>query len=362
MKQVFRRTWYPVLALSLFSLSAALLIWQSSLSDWHDFDVFYDGASAALAGRSIYIVVGKYNLPFWYPPWTAWFFIPFAVWPRQIGLLLYQTASAIGAVLVLRYLKCYYDPGSSFLDQLVILALLVPMSMELVVVGQMEYILLGLVVLSIWAADHKKPVLAGMIFPFLLEKPHLLIPFTLFLFWRLGKRGLLAASLTTIVMLAIATVLSPGWYLDMYYLLQASGGRTSGLAFTTFPALLGNSENWLGTGNLPFTLVLILVAILILWRFRGLPTVPLLSFALALSLFCAPRAYAYDLPMLIPALAWLTAGRFRSAVWIWVAAGLLPQAVGFSSIAYLATLLVCVLAVRKAALETLPAPEVQGAA
>ncbi len=350
MTPALRRIGYPVLALSLFSLSAALLVWQSRLSDWHDFDVFYEAASAALAGKSVYIIVGKYSLPFWYPPWTAWFYVPFAVWPRQIGLLLYQGASVAGAVLVLRYLKRYYDPESSTLDQLVILALLIPMSLELVVVGQMEYILLGLVVAAIWAADRGKPLLAGLIFPFLLAKPHLFIVFAPFFFWRLGRRGLLVASLATLALLALATALSPGWYRDMYQLLLATGGRTSGLAFTTFPAMLGGHENWLGTGNLAFTIPLILVAILILWRYRSLPTLPLLSLALALSLFSAPRAYAYDLPMLIPALAWVAAGRFRSTVWIWIVACLLPQAVGFSSFAYLATLFVCALGVRKAAL------------
>lgn len=357
MRPVLGRILYPVLALSFFALSLALLFWQASLSDWHDFDVFYGGASAALAGRSIYIIVGKYNLPFWYPPWTAWFFIPFAVWPRNIGLLLYQAAMAISAILVIRHLTRYYDPGFNFLNQLVIVAVLIPMSIELVVVGQMDYIFLGLTVLLIWLADRRHPIWAGVLFPLLLTKPHLIIPFTLFLFWRLGKRGLIAAGLTTLAMLVIATILSPGWYLDMLHLIGLTGGRTAGLAFTTLPSLLGGRENWIGTGNLLFTVVLIIAAILLLWRFRTLPTIPFLSLALALSLFGAPRAYAYDLPLLIPALAWLTAGRFRSTVWIWIVAGLWPQAVGFSSLAYLDVLLVCALGIRKAALETSTIPK-----
>jgi hypothetical protein len=357
MKQFIRKIWYPALAVLLFALSVALLILTSIASDWHDFDVFYDAGTAALVGRPIYAVVGQYNLPFWYPPWTAWLFIPFAVWPRHLGLLLYQATSAISALLALRYLTRLYDPAFRVLDELVIVALLIPMSLQLVLVGQMDYIILGLLALIIWAAAHKKDVLGGMIFPFLLAKPHLIVPFTLLLFWRLGKRGLLVAGFTSIVLLVAATILSPGWYFQMFDLLQASGNRTAGLAFTTFPSLLGGQENWIGTGNLLFTFALVCAAILVLWRFRGLSTVPLLSLALSLSLFCAPRAYAYDLPLHIPALVWLTSGRFRSTVWLWLVAGFFPLAVGFSSAAYLVTLAVCVLGVRKAALETSRVPQ-----
>ncbi len=352
MNRMARRLGYPVFVLSFFALMVAFLIWQSTLSDWHDFDVFYDAARAALAGGSIYIIVGKYNLPFWYFPWTAWFFIPFAAWSRPVGLLLYQVASVLSVVLVVRYLTRFYDGKFRVLDQLVILALLIPMSVELIVVGQMDYILLGLLVLIIWAAATDRPELAGVIYPFLLAKPHLIIPFTVMLFWRLGRRALLTAGITTLILLAAATILAPNWYLEMFDLIQSTGGRTSGLAFTTFPSLLGGRENWIGTANLPFTILLILAALLVAWRFRDLPTVPLLSLALSLSVLCAPRAYAYDLALHIPALTWLASGKFRSTAWIWVVAGLLPQAVGFSSLAYLDTLFVCVLAVRKALLET----------
>ena len=312
MNHIFRRVLGTALALSLLLVSVKLLVIRSRISDWHDFEVFYSAAAAALAGKSIYIVVGQYHLPFWYLPWTAWFFIPFVVWPQHIGLLLYQAASLISVVLVIRYLTRYYNPKFGFFDQLLIIAFLVPMSLQLVEIGQMDYILLGLLVLTIWAADHQKPVLGGLIFPFLLAKPHLIIPFTFYFFWRIGKRGLLVAGASSVVMLAIATIVRPGWYIEMLHLLQSSGLRTDGLPFTTFPSLLGGTENWIGTGNLPFTTILILVALLLVWKFRSLPTVPLLSLALTLSLFCGLRSYAYDLPLLIPGLVWLTAARFRT--------------------------------------------------
>ncbi len=94
LKRFARDVGYPVLVISMFLLSLVLLFLERRGSDWHDFDVFYGAASAALAGKSIYIIVGQYHLPFWYPPWTAWFYVPYAIWPKHTALLLYQATLA----------------------------------------------------------------------------------------------------------------------------------------------------------------------------------------------------------------------------------------------------------------------------
>lgn len=334
-----------VILTSLLGLSVATLV--MTRSDWHDFDVFYHAASAALAGKSIYIIVGQYNLPFWYLPWTAWFYIPYAIWPKQTGLLLYQATSVISAILVVNSLSRYYQPNFKFQDKILILAFLAPMSLQLIMVGQMDYILLGLLMCIIWAADQKKDILVGILYPFLLTKPHLIIPFSIFLFWRSGKRAFLVSIFFSLVMLLVETMLSPDWYLEMFQRLQESGQRVDGLPFATFPSLLGLQENWIGTANLPLTLLLITFAILVLWKFRSLSTVPFLSLALAASLFCAPRAYAYDLPMLIPAMIWLTARDFNLRWWLWVCVGIFSIFALFSSNIYWITLLVFGLSIYK---------------
>lgn len=342
-----KRILYSTFVFSAFFLSVLLFFVQSARSDWHDFDVFYHAATAALAGKSIYIIVGQYHLPFWYLPWTAWFYIPFAIWSKQTGLLLYQATSIISAILVVSSLTRYYQSNFKFGYKVLILAFLAPMSLQLIMVGQMDYILLGLLVCIIWAAEQKKDVLVGILYPFLLTKPHLIIPFSIFLFWRSGKRALLVSILFSIAMLLVETMLSPGWYLEMFQRLQESGQRVDGLPFATFPSLLGLQENWIGTANLPLTLLLIAFAILVLWKFRSLSTVPFLSLALAASLFCAPRAYAYDLPMLIPAMIWLTARDFNLRWWLWVSVGIFSIFTLFSSNIYWITLLVFGLSVYK---------------
>lgn len=330
----------------MFSLG--LLVYGLTQYDWHDFDVFYTAAQAALNGKSIYITVGQYNLPFWYFPWTAWFYIPFSLWPYRIGLILYQTATVACAILVVTKLTNFHRPNFQFIDTLLIYTLILPMSAQLMQVGQMDYILLGLIAMVMFAIDQKREILAGGLIPFLWIKPHLLIVFTLFALWRGGRRTVLISLILSGAMLLVETAISPDWVGEMLDLLRAGSQRTHGLQFTTFPNMLGFQENWVGTANLPFTVPLIIIAILITWRYRSLPTIPLLSLALAASLFCAPRAYAYDLPLLIPPLIWLTAKDFKKHIWLWILAAAIPFLSGFASISYLVIALVFLLSIFKA--------------
>ena len=339
---------YPVFVLSNLLLSLRLLAHGIINYDWHDFDVFYNAAASALAGNSIYIIIGQYHLPFWYFPWTAWFYIPYAIWPAGFALILYQGTSILCAIFIVRKLTKYYRPDFIFLDSLLIFSLIIPMSLQLMIVGQMDYILLALIVITMVAIEQKKDILAGVLLPFLWAKPHLLIVFTLFAFWRAGKRTVFISLVFSALMLLLETIISPGWYFEMINLLHIGSQRTDGLKFTTLPNFLGFQENWVGTANLPFTIILIALAILITWRFRSLPTLPLLSFALTASLFCAPRAYAYDLPLLIPSMIWMTAKEFKSNSWLWFSAAMIPLLTGFSSSAYLVTLVVFLLSIWKA--------------
>jgi K+ transporter len=76
------------------------------------------------------------------------------------------------------------------------------MSIQVMIVGQMEFILLGLLVIVMHAIDQKKEILAGLLFPFLWTKPHLLIVFTLFAFANGGKRIAVISMVFSLVMLA----------------------------------------------------------------------------------------------------------------------------------------------------------------
>ncbi len=346
--RLIKRSLYYAFFISAILLGLRFLAYGMFETDWHDFDVFYNSAKAALDGKSIYIVTGALHLPFWYLPWTAWFYIPFAVWPIEVARSLYKGLSVLAAILIVNSLTHYYNPGFKFRDKILIFALIIPMTLQLMIVGQMDYILLGLIVIIMYAIDKEKDILAGALFPLLWIKPHLFIVFTLFAFWRAGRRTMWVSLILSVAMLLFETIISPGWQFEMLNLLQGGTQRTASVGFTTFPNLLGSQENWVGTANLPFTIFLIILAILVVWKFRSLPTLPLLSLALTASLFCAPRAHAYDLTFLIPSMIWLTAKDFKSNTWIWIAGAVLPMLTSFGPNAYLLTLLIFTLSIERA--------------
>ena len=352
-----QRPLYIAFVLLLFIASLFILNYGMTEMEWQDFFVFYGAAKSTLLGESLYQITGEHNLPFWYFPWTAWIFIPFAFFSEATALLIYKGVFVLGAILAVHSLATFHNPKFQFWDKVLILSSVTSMSLQTMIVGQMEFILLGLIILAMYAIDQKRFILAGIVMPFLWAKPHLLIVFTLIAFWLGGMRMILAAAATSVFMLLIETFRSPGWYLEMFNLLKTGQGRIDGPIFTTLPNMLGFQENWVGTANLPLTVLLIVLAIFVVWKVRWLSAIPLLSFALAASLFCAPRAYAYDLPLLIPAMIWLTAKDFRSAFWVWIVAGVLPPLAKYSSNTYLLTLLVFLLCIGKAYLETRQAGE-----
>jgi hypothetical protein len=69
---------------------------------------------------------------------------------------------------------------------------------------------------------------------------------------------------------------------------------------------------------------------------------------MAASLFCAPRSYAYDLVLLIPAMIWLSEKWSITTALIWVVAALIPLLWHFSAESYLVTLMIFVLCIVKA--------------
>ncbi len=358
LRQLTFQTFYYLIITFAFVSCATLLIYGITKSSAQDFGVFYNSANAALHGESIYITSGESQLPFLSPPWGAWFYIFFAIFPKEFALILYAVVSVLSIIMVINILTRYYTPDFKFLDKALIFSLIIPMNFLLIIVGQMDYILLGIAVIIIYAIEQKKDVLAGILFPLLWIKPHLFIIFTLFAFWRAGKRALLVSLALPAFMLLLETIIRPGWQFEMLNILRSTAQRSDyKWNVTTLPNLLGSQENWLGTANLPFTILLIISAILILWKFRTLPTIPLLSMAMAASLVCAPRAYAYDLPLLIPAMLWLTTKDFKSNIWLWIAGALIPFWAEFSSGSYLLTLLVFFLCVFKA-YNTLSKPQV----
>jgi hypothetical protein len=315
-----------------------------------DFPVFYGAARNVLKGLSIYTDYGVHHLPFWYFPWVSWVFLPLAVLSSRLAWIIYIILSFMVAFLSIHALANYYEHFSSF-DRLYMFSMLLWIGWHDYAVGQISFFLLGVAVLSMLLAGRNQSILAGLVIPLLLMKPHLFIIFIPLLVWLGGKKTLIAGTLVTLSLLMIETLITPPWIRQWLGLLALGPGRVDVnpfFKFTTFPTLLGFSQNYLGTANLPFTIGLVIIAAFVVVRFRSLSKIPLLSIALAASLFCAPRSYAYDLVLLIPALVWLSE---KGSVWsalLWLVCALIPILAHFSAGSYLVTLLVFSLCIVKA--------------
>ena len=218
-------------------------------------------------------------------------------------------------------------------------------------VGQLSLLILGATVLVMLLIEKGHSILPGLLIPLLLIKPHLFIIFIPLLLWQGGKKTFFAGTIITLVFFGIEFVMNPHWVGQMVSLLMEGTQRVEANPFwnfTTLPTMLGFSQNYTGTANLPVSLVQMLIAALVVIRFRALPKIPLLSLALAASLFCAPRAYAYDLVLLIPAMIWLSEKWSYKTVLLWAVCAIIPVLARYSAGSYLVTLLVFTLAIWKA--------------
>jgi hypothetical protein len=217
-------------------------------------------------------------------------------------------------------------------------------------VGQMSYLVLGAAMLVVFLLAREQKYLAGLCLPLLLLKPHLFLIFIPLVLWMGGWKTFLTGALASLSLFGIEFLITPDWVRQMLGLLTHGAGKfdtNAAWEFTTLPSLLGLGQNYLGIANILVTALLIIIAALVVIRFRFLQKIPLLSLALAASLFCAPRANAYDLVLLIPAMIWLSEKWSIKTALIWAAAALIPFLAHFSAGSYLVTLMVFALCIYK---------------
>lgn len=348
----FPKVWkfaVPILSLACFVIVLNIIINTISSNDFHDFNVFYSSAQAAIRGETIYRLYGPYDLPYWYFPWLSWFFIPVAIIPFDTAKYLFTFANFLSLGYLIGTLRRYFYSHLALSTQLFIFTMSIFMCWLLFKVGQMDFILAAIVVALMVMIDKKQNLQAGLFFPVLLFKPHLLTIFIPFAIIRGGKKLIIASLVSLLVVCLIAFALIPDWPMEMIQMLEHSGQRTDNhWDFTTFTELIGLDENWSGTGNIPVTLAIMLICFILVWKNQHLPTIPLLSQALAASLLCAPRAYSYNFPFLIPTLLWLPSEKPPLIFFLWALIGVISLASGYSTGAFLIVILAFGLSVIKA--------------
>jgi hypothetical protein len=318
-------------------------------SEFWDFSVFYSSARAALQGQTIYRTYGSRHLPYWYFPWVAWAFVPLSLLPFETAKLVYVVLTVGSAASVVYFGSHLFNPKTPISSQIFILGISLLMSWLLFRTGQLDFILAAVVLGVILLIHRRQDIAAGLLFPLLLFKPHLLAVFIPFSFVRGGKRYIASALASVVVLSALAFVLIPNWPAQMVRMLQEYGGRTDNIwHFATFAELIGRTENWSGTANLWITGALFLIGFAAAWKSQHLRTASFLAFTLAASMLCAPRAYSYNLPFLLPALLWVTVGSTDLTILIWTAVGIVAVAAQFSTGTYVIVLLTFVLGMMQA--------------
>lgn len=349
LKTSLKQILYTTFALTIFMVASWFILYTIAHSEFWDFNVFYSSAKVALSGKNIYRTYGQYHLPYWYFPWVSWFFIPFAIFPFEAAKCIYMVITFLSVLITIRSIGLYFNSQLSFVNQMLFTAMSILICWLLFRVGQTDFILVALITAMIFLIDKKQNIQAGILFPILLFKPHLLIIFIPFAMLRGGKSFFLSASLSVILLSLAAFIQIPNWPTEMLRMLNESGLRTDNTwGFTTLSALIGREENWSGTANIPITIILILAAFITTWKNQHLATTPFLILALAMSLLCAPRAYSYNFPFLIPALLWLAAENTATTVFFWIGLAILSFATNFSTGAYLLVMITCALSFLKA--------------
>lgn len=332
-----------------FLFLIGLTIYPAKIYELIDYAVFIGSARNLLAGIDIYSVFGGHALPFWYFPWLTLLFIPFTVFPLALGQVVFTLLNTLVGFYSLKKLVAETGTDNFYLVT-GLFSLVLCMGWLVFSVGQITYLLLGTCVLCIVLIKRDKKGLAGCLVPVLILKPHLFIFFLPAMLLVGGRKFFLSGTVSTLGCVGIAFLIQPDWLVRMYTLLTGGVFRVDvdvPFQFTTLAALLGFDQNYLGTANLPITAALLLVSGFLLWKIRKLPLSAFLSMALAFSLLCAPRSYAYDLPLLVPALVWLSEKWSRKTFLLWLAAAIIPLVALYSSGAYLLVVLVCGLGVYK---------------
>lgn len=347
------KTSYKVFVLVnlLLAVSFMLLTLSHSRgSELWDFQVFHGSGQNVLAGNSIYTYYGLAHLPFWYFPWVSWIFLPLALFPFEIASYLFLAVGLFIVAVVIHSLTRLYQ-GVGVFDRIYMFSMVIWLSWQVYRVGQMSYYVLGGAVLALFLLARDRKYLAGLCMPLLLMKPHLFIVFIPLVLWMGGWKTFLSGALATLGLCGIEFLITPDWVRQMVgSLIRGVGNVDINIfyKFSTLPTLLGFHQNITGTANIPITAVLAVIAAYIVYRFRSLPKMPLLSLALVASLFCAPRSYAYDLVQLIPAMIWLSEKWSPGTALMWFGAALIPFLSHFSDGSFFVTLIVLVLCIVKA--------------
>lgn len=276
-------------------------------------------------------------------PWLAWLFVPLTLFPVSLAFRIYFFINVGLLLLVFVLLWKVEKITLSPINYIYIFACGLAISYYCLGFGQVTIIQLAALTIMMVALQRGHDTLAGALFPLILIKPHLII-WLLFCLLLLGRWRFIICGIVSTVLVSIAgLIFQPGWPMEMIttFINGQAKSTMESWKFMTFPGLL----------SLPPIYGLLVLPLSIpglLWlrgRIKPFPFSTQFAIWLAFSLATSPYAFAYDLPLLFPALIWLSRPWSLFTALIWFAFAATVTLTGFSGGTYLIAIATCVLIV-----------------
>ncbi|HCK67182.1 MAG TPA: hypothetical protein DHW49_13040 [Anaerolineae bacterium] len=337
---------------SICSLLLLIVFVKIQNSDLLDFEIYYEAGRSVLNGEKVYQFYGNYQLPFQYFPWIAWLFAPFAIFDIHTAWILFSLINIFlffySIFILLNITEKEVDSNTKITLSLFYLSAALVMSLLLFTVGQISIFLLFLCTVTIKLIDEDKRTIAGILTPVLLLKPHLMLVFFPIVLKKGGKDYLLSSIISIVILGSIATLLNTEWITEMLKIIFLGQLRGDDLlwGYTTFAGAF-EMKNW-RIINFYFSIPSLIISYFIIHKIRNATTVLYLISGLTLSLFAAPYSFAYDLPLLTPALVLLSSQYKNFSLLIWGIAVIVPIISGFQGQSYFLILIVSILVIFEA--------------
>jgi len=353
-------------SLVFLTVLAAFLVWGGCrVLSWDrafpDFICYWSAGKIVAAGASPYDVdwqtriqheygwdkatdgFGVYDfLPFYYPPWFAWFwvvFLPLGYTGAKIawffvnveltlltGHLLTQTVRGVPRWLPLWLVPCFL------------------FSLTAVLLAQTTTLVFFLMVLTWYLLEQRQDRAAGVALAWLTLKPQLTAVLLLgLLLWLIRQRRwavLGAFGLTLSVLCLISTLLEPSWLFQMLQAPRVTPSPTEHYPWigNTWFLLLRTVglQGWgLNVLYLAIALPTVLAIVVMGWR-PGYPLSRLFAAGTLAAFFVAPYARHYDFPILLIPLLVLVDGRLAKPAGVALLVGLL--AIPYGQVVFLGQL------------------------
>jgi hypothetical protein len=271
------------------------LIYGAALAAWNSgYGHLYDLAAQRAATEGL--GSGFYWQPFINPPPLAWLATPFLSLPFEVALLAWSALLLLAAWIAWRLTA----PGPR-LTRLAHLALFVgvfPTAFGLMV-GQPVALVAAVVAMSWWLADHRRPVLAGLVLSLITLKPQLalLVPLCLLVAgrWRIFFAWLGAS----VVIGVVALVMLGGDGLQRYRDVLSLASQWAPTRSFAVAGPLG-----LGPQSYAVELLVVAIAAFAAWQRRHGDVGRLYATGIVASLLFTPYVGFQDFAMLIVA-SWL---------------------------------------------------------